>query len=130
MILNQSFIHLQFKKMEGKNLHYPKKDISPSTVGFQKSIEQKVREILVVEDTPENLATAKNFYNSQNNFNFDYAIERSTALSMLENKKYDGVITDRSLPRNEEASLKSGVIIPPEKIEEYLKLYSQNPIRI
>ncbi|MEI8091481.1 MAG: hypothetical protein WCG98_04560 [bacterium] len=117
--------------MEETNLESTNEnDINPSIMDFQKNIEQKIREILVVEDTPESLAVAKKFYNSQNNLNVDYAMDRNTALSMLENKKYDGVITDRSLPRNEEESLKSGITIPSEKIEKYFELYSQNPIKI
>lgn len=72
--------------------------INPKIMDLQKDRKQKIREILVVEDTIENLAIAKKFYNSQDDFNFDYAMDRNTALSMFESKKYDGVITDQSMP--------------------------------
>ncbi|MCA9487820.1 MAG: response regulator [Nanoarchaeota archaeon] len=58
-------------------------------------------EILVVEDTPENLAVAKEFYNSQDNLVVDYATNREDALSLIDSKKYDGVITDRTIPNTE-----------------------------
>lgn len=65
---------------------------------LQKDRKQKIREILVVEDTTENLAVAKDFYNSQPDLNIDYATNRDEALNMLNSKKYDGVITDKSIP--------------------------------
>jgi len=58
----------------------------------------KKLEILVVEDNPENLAVAKSFYNSQTDLKIDYATYRDEAIEMLEKNKYDGVITDRSIP--------------------------------
>ncbi len=54
--------------------------------------------ILVVEDTLENLAVAKEYFNSQADLSVDYATYRDEAIEMLNKNKYDGVITDRSIP--------------------------------
>ena len=61
----------------------------------------KKLEILVVEDTPENMEAAKQYFDSVEEIHAEYATNRNEAFSMIDSKRYDGVITDRSIPRCE-----------------------------
>jgi len=56
-------------------------------------------EILIVEDTPENLETAKRYFEKQSDLIVDYAEARDEAIKMLNDRKYGGIIVDRSIPR-------------------------------
>jgi len=78
-------------------------------------------EILVVEDTPENLAVAREYFNSQKDLVVDYATYRDEAISMLDNKKYDGVITDKSIPKT-----KDGKIVTYEDLDHNFGLINFN----
>ena len=70
----------------------------------------KKMEILLVEDNLEYLEVAKKFFDSVEDVNVDYAMDRTTALQKLESKKYDGVITDRSMPAFWGAFLQKDVV--------------------
>ncbi len=70
-----------------------------------KKMTKEKLEILVVEDTLENMKIAKQYFDSVENIGADYATHRDEAISMLDQKKYDGVITDRSIPGKKNLNL-------------------------
>lgn len=55
--------------------------------------------ILVVEDRPENLATAKRLYSTKKDFHFDYAVDYDGAMGALEKEAYAGIVTDCFMPK-------------------------------
>ena len=55
--------------------------------------------ILVVEDGPENLKTARALYTTRDEFYFDYAKDYDEAHGALEQAVYAGIVTDCFMPR-------------------------------
>jgi len=56
-------------------------------------------EILVVEDREENISAAKNYFSKMENVLVDYAKDYTEAITNLESKKYNGVISDIFFPQ-------------------------------
>jgi len=56
-----------------------------------------MKTILVIEDTPVNMETAKSFFSSIDGYNFIYAMDRQSGIKLYPTA--DAVITDRSIPQ-------------------------------
>ena len=84
---------------------------------------KKKLEILVVEDNLEYIKVAKNYFNGVQDINVDYAMDRTNALLKLESKKYDGVITDRSMPADEGKPLKFNEKLTSSETQENNEIF-------
>ncbi|TSD03201.1 MAG: hypothetical protein Athens071416_262 [Parcubacteria group bacterium Athens0714_16] len=82
---------------------------STSSQSKGKKINKKV---LVVEDTPENIAAAKDFFSQVDGFDFLFAINRKEAESLIH--EVDALLTDRSLPFQREDTINSYRNCPSE----------------
>ena len=68
-----------------------------------KKMENKKLEILVVEDTIENMKVAQNYFNQKKDIAVDYATDYNQAIKKIKNKKYNGLITDLFMPEKKGA---------------------------
>lgn len=59
---------------------------------------RKKIKILIVEDNPENLKVAQDYFNQKKDIAVDYATDFNQAMTKLKNKRYDGLITDLFMP--------------------------------
>jgi CheY-like chemotaxis protein len=59
--------------------------------------------ILLVEDNPENLRVAQDYFNQKKDIVVDYATDFNQAMGKLKNKRYDGLITDLFMPDKKRA---------------------------
>jgi len=65
---------------------------------------KKLLEILVVEDTLENMEVARSYFDQRKDIAVGYVTNYDQAMKKLEDKKYDGVITDLFMPEKEEGN--------------------------
>lgn len=67
----------------------------------RESFEQPIKNLLVIEDDSENMKAAQGFFKEgEVKVSVDFARDYKTAKKLLEERKYDGVITDLLFPNN------------------------------
>ncbi len=75
--------------------------IKTGTIEKKELVEQPIKNLLVVEDNEDNFKTAQNFFqNVETTVNVEYARDYQTAEKLLQERKYDGVITDLFFPKD------------------------------